>query len=422
MLSDKLCQTAAAAFGTPVYLFDLDRLKQQVELVRTQLPQARLCFAVKANPFLIPALSQWLDRFELCSPGEWSLTQKLKLPQDHLVISGVYKSAADLAAIFDQSGDSLPEISLESAEQLALLNQQAQRQQRPVSVLLRLSSGNQFGMDEAALRAILARRQAYPYLKLTGLQFYSGTQKHSAKITAEVAGLEKLCRSLEQDFNLPPLALEYGPGLAVRYFIDSGQSAATADLDGSDLAQLQVLSQALTQAGCQRPLTLEMGRFLTAACGSYLTQIVDLKTTRSDHYCLTDGGIHHLAYYGQMLGMKQPPVRLIKAGPGLKPGNLTGRAASPKAASAAAANWTVCGALCTVNDVLLRCISLPDPQPGDWLCFDRCGAYSVTEGLALFLSRALPAVAACSKADGLQCLRPSTASWPLNQPQIQPNN
>ncbi|NJP39799.1 hypothetical protein HCH52_01860 [Oscillospiraceae bacterium HV4-5-C5C] len=412
MLTDKLCQVAAEAYGTPVYLFDLDRLQQQVELIRQQLPQARLCFAVKANPFLLPVLSRWLDRFELCSPGEWSITQQLKLPQDKLVISGVYKSEADLTAIFDQPGDCLPEISLESGEQLALLNQLARRRQRKVSVLLRLSSGNQFGLDEADLRDILARRQACPYLRITGLQFYSGTQKHSRKIIAEVARLEQLCRSLEHDYDLPPLALEYGPGLAVRYFSDSSRSADTAepaapdDLDKSDLVQLQVLREALTQAGCRRQLTLEMGRFLAAACGSYLTQIVDLKTTRADHYCIVDGGIHHLAYYGQMLGMKLPPVRLIKAVPG-----------AADARPPAPADWTVCGALCTVNDVLLRCLRLTRPARGDWLCFDRCGAYSVTEGLSLFLSRNLPAVASYSTANGWQCLRPATAIWPLNQPQ-----
>ena len=40
----------------------------------------------------------------------------------------------------------------------------------------------------------------------------------------------------------------------------------------------------------------------------------------------------------------------------------------------------------------MRDVSLGDVCPGDIIAFYRCGAYSVTEGMALFLSRELPAV------------------------------
>ena len=50
------------------------------------------------------------------------------------------------------------------------------------------------------------------------------------------------------------------------------------------------------------------------------------------------------------------------------------------------------GSHCTVNDVILRDVSLPQLDKGDILIFKNCGAYSITEGMALFLSRELPAV------------------------------
>ena len=44
--------------STPLYLFDEESLHRRVELLRNSLPSsARLCYAVKANPFLAGELS-----------------------------------------------------------------------------------------------------------------------------------------------------------------------------------------------------------------------------------------------------------------------------------------------------------------------------------------------------------------------------
>ena len=52
----------------------------------------------------------------------------------------------------------------------------------------------------------------------------------------------------------------------------------------------------------------------------------------------------------------------------------------------------LCGSLCTTGDVLVRDVELPRLQMGDVLAFENVGAYTVTEGIGLFLSHALPAV------------------------------
>ena len=62
------------------------------------------------------------------------------------------------------------------------------------------------------------------------------------------------------------------------------------------------------------------------------------------------------------------------------------------ARAASVQDWTLCGSLCTTNDVLVRSMPLAGLCPGDLLVFENTGAYSVTEGLGLFLSRDLPQV------------------------------
>ena len=54
--------------------------------------------------------------------------------------------------------------------------------------------------------------------------------------------------------------------------------------------------------------------------------------------------------------------------------------------------WTICGSLCTFNDVLCQKAMIADLHVNDMIIFARTGAYSMTEGMALFLSHELPAV------------------------------
>ena len=75
------------------------------------------------------------------------------------------------------------------------------------------------------------------------------------------------------------------------------------------------------------------------------------------------------------MAMKQPAVRVVGK-----------ENAEPEA------SWNICGALCSMNDILAKQITLPAVQVGDVLCFENTGAYCMTEGISLFLSRELPAV------------------------------
>ena len=87
---------AAENFGTPCYIFDLDTLRARAEYIREKLgDNIGFCFAMKANPFIIKTLSALTERLEVCSPGEFSVCKKSDIPEEKLVISGVYKNEED---------------------------------------------------------------------------------------------------------------------------------------------------------------------------------------------------------------------------------------------------------------------------------------------------------------------------------------
>ena len=74
----------------------------------------------------------------------------------------------------------------------------------------------------------------------------------------------------------------------------------------------------------------------------------------------------------------------------------------------------MCGALCTVSDVLAKMLPLYTPCTGDLLVFENAGAYSITEGIYLFLSRALPGVVFWSEKEGLRLARDIVETSLLN--------
>lgn len=182
---------------------------------------------------------------------------------------------------------------------------------------------------------------------------------------------------LERDHGFTVQRLEYGPGLGVPYFEDEDFS--------DDLAPLKEIAPLLQEIAAKVELTVEMGRFFASPCGIYLSRVKDQKTNKGTNYAILDGGMNHLSYYGQMMGLHVPPiVNLSKAASGAVAG-AEGRNAEPE-------EWCLCGSLCTVNDVLVRAVDMPGLQRDDVLAFFRAGAYSVTEGVYLFLSRTMPRI------------------------------
>ena len=74
----------------------------------------------------------------------------------------------------------------------------------------------------------------------------------------------------------------------------------------------------------------------------------------------------------------------------------------------------LCGALCTVSDVVVKRFPLHKPQLHDILVFERVGAYSVTEGIYLFLSRPLPRIYFWTEGEGLRMVRDGVHTDLLN--------
>lgn len=371
-------------FKTPCYVFDLDCLKERMELIQSCLGDRIVpCYAMKANPFLIQPMDAYTDKYEVCSPGEYEICHRMGISPEKIVISGVNKNLESMDRIMELSkGAGI--FTIESEEHYLVLAQVCRKHDTAIRVLLRLSSGNQFGMDKETLEKVLVLVKDNPHMTAEGIHFYSGTQKKPKKVEKELALLEEYAVYIKDTYGITLKELEYGPGLSVTYF--------KTDAPLSAKEQLLELKALLDNVTAYEHITIEMGRFIASGCGSYFTKVMDVKRTEGVNYAIVDGGIHQLNYYGQIMGMKVPYMKLIKADGTLAQDTET-------------MPWNVCGSLCTVNDVILKGAELPSIAKGDFFVFENCGAYSVTEGMALFLSRELPQILFYSKGNGFTVAR-----------------
>ena len=393
-MNEQTLRSIREQLGTPSYVYDLDAFCKRADMVRSYFGEdVGMCFSIKANAFLLGRLPDTFDKIEVCSPGELTICEKTGVDVSKIIFSGVNKTFEDVERAAD---DNVGTFTAESMLHLQLINDAAIRRGKVFPLLLRVTDikgGTQFGMEEKDVLSIIRDRESYPGVKIVGIHYFTGTQKKRAKgIIKELDYLEELVRRVKDEMDFTIERLEYGTGLAVDYFDENA--------DALEEARLAEIAPRLRELGEVAELTVEMGRFFAASCGYYFTKVIDSKSAYGVNYAIVDGGLNQLKYDGQLQGM-QIPVILHQ---------------HDHAVSGEKEPWTLCGSLCTTNDILARNAMFDTLTIGDTLVFCRTGAYSAMEGMAIFLSREMPVIAVYSEEKGLTVLRERLYSDVFNTP------
>ncbi len=376
---------------TPYYMFDesvlLGHIAKMVAIREKYTgDDLSFCYAIKANPFLIPYIDKCVDHFEVCSWGELHICIRYEVDPGKIILSGVNKEPGMIANALEYG---VRTFTAESMTQYAEIVRQVEETDIHINLLPRLSNGAQFGMDESCIEEIIRNRDRHPGINIAGIHYFTGTQKKKfSKIEGELKLLEDLFARLKSDYGFEPELLEYGPGLAVPYFVGD-------DFDNYFSVYEELVSY-ITSSKYSYHVNLEMGRFFVASCGEYFTSIADVKGSAEAPILILDGGRNHISYYGQNMVMKTPVIRIEKEDGGDEvPCDLY-------------------GSLCSFNDMIARAVMIKDPKIGDRLAFENIGAYSITEGIYLFLSRDLPTVYVREANGTVRMLRSCDPTYEVN--------
>ncbi len=386
-MEEKMLKQILEKFKTPAYVFDIGKIKNRIKYLREKLPKGiSLCYAIKANTFVVKDIEENIDRFEVCSPGEYEICKKQNINKDKILVTGVYKTPEVIQNII-QNENETNYFTIESMEQFNEINKT--KKNRKIKIMLRLTSGNQFGINEDEVEAIISKRTEYSNIDIAGIQYFSGTQKTSLKILQrEIDYMDNFLTRLEKEYNYLASEFEFGPGFPVYYFQNT---------EFDENAYLDEFSNMISNMKFKGKKILELGRSIAASCGNYITTVVDRKINKGQNYAILDGGIHHLTYYGQSMAMKLPKCEIY-----------------PERTNKENEKWNLCGSLCTINDILVKQFPVGNIQIGDVFIFENTGAYCMTEGISLFLSRELPAVIKIDENKNISLIRENIPTYLLN--------
>ncbi|MFE0044318.1 type III PLP-dependent enzyme [Streptomyces albireticuli] len=377
----------AERFGTPLFVYDADVLRDVYSDLRRRLhPAVDVFYSLKANPNIgvCGYLASLGAGAEISSMVELMTVRRAGVAPRDIIFLGPGKTRAELEECVTAGLYAIVCESLDEAGQLERIA--AERGIDDLPVLLRVNpdfhtkgsglamSGKprQFGIDADLLRRSGDVIAGLRRVRVRGFHAYMGTRFLNADDivhnTREILALSsELARTLGIDLD----TVDFGGGFGVAYFDNEKDLDVGTAVAGINDAVVPFLE---AHPGCR--LINELGRYLAAACGTYVVRTLYVKESMGERFVVADGGTnHHMAAVGIGSFVKRNfPIRSLS-----------------RYGEEAAHTYTVTGPLCTPNDVIGKKVRLPRVEPGDLIGVERSGAYGPTASPGLFLSHGFPA-------------------------------
>ncbi|MGH4010156.1 MAG: type III PLP-dependent enzyme [Pseudonocardiaceae bacterium] len=374
-------------FGTPLYLYDADVLRSTYQGLRERMHSSVDIFlSLKANPNI--SVCGYLGSLgagaEVSSLAELTTAIKACIAPENIIFLGPGKTRAELDAC---AMAGLHAIVCESFDELLILDELAVDSGRAeLPVMLRINpdfhtkgSGlamggkpRQFGIDVEILRQNRELLKGLRRVRITGFHAYMGTRflRHT-DLVHNTRQILATVDELSDDLGIPLHTIDFGGGFGVAYFDNE------TDLDMPAL--VAGINDEVDRFRDKYPdcrLINELGRYLTAMCGTYVMRALYVKESMGEQFVVADGGTHHhMAAVGVGSFVKRNfPIR-----------SLSRYHDDP------VQEYTLTGPLCTPNDVIGKKVTLPPVRAGDLLGVEKSGAYGPSASPGLFLSHGFPA-------------------------------
>ncbi len=394
----------ADRYGTPYFLYDADDIIRRINSVRDSLDGlVEVYYAVKANPNLelLRILRTSADGLDISSLGELEQACLAGYDTGKISFAGPAKTTSELTESIQRGVGC---ISIESPRELmecvrisAQLGQKANIVVRVNPQFLNRSFGMkmggkaaQFGVDEEELGTLFERVLANANtLDFRGIHIYAGSQCfESAGIVAGVQNCLSIACQIEARTGLVCEVINLGGGFGA-----SHTEERELDLNALGTELTPILRQFHAASPVKRRVVFELGRFLTADAGIYVSRVISSKESRGKTFFMVDGGLHHhLAAAGSF-------------GAAFRANFLQRNLSRP---DAPAIKCSIAGPSCNPTDLLGIDVELARPEIGDLIGVLKSGSYGFTASPLLFLGRQTPAELIRRRGEVILARRPRT--------------
>lgn len=369
----------AQKFGGPFYLYSRQKIADQVQSIRSQLPaELELFYSLKANSHsqILKVVRENGLKADVASLGELQAALQAGFHGSEIEFTGPGKTPHELAAAI-QSGVTLV---IESTQELEAIEKIASETGRKVSAHVRLhpkkkinhagreliSEFSQFGLDEAEFSLFASVLSKCRFASVAGVHTHVQSQilnidfaLRNYREAAETAVRFALAIQRPEALN----TVNLGGGIGIPY---STQETPVP------VAELGSRVRELIADLRERPefrgtvFRFEFGRLFVGEAGAFVTKVLYTKLSSGKKVAVTDGGFTQSQIacgVGQTV-RRNLPVRALTS----KPSN------SP----ASHENVTIVGPSCYGLDVLAHDVSLSPLNPGDLIVIENVGAYGLS--------------------------------------------
>jgi diaminopimelate decarboxylase len=367
------------AGDTPLFVYDVAVVRQRLAALRAAMPaELSIHYAIKANslPDFLNAVAPLVDGFDVASGGELERALAAGMAAAEISFAGPGKRDREIALAIASGVTLNLESAGEARRALAIGERLGVRPRLAVRVNpdfdlkgsgMRMGGGAKpFGVDAqrvpALVREILAAGADW-----RGFHIFAGSQALDAAAIAETqAATVALAAELADAIGAAPPLINLGGGLGVPYF----PGDAPVDIAHVGAALAETLAGRADVLRDSR-FAMELGRYIAADCGVYLTRVVDRKDSHGETFLVVDGGLHHQlaasGNFGTVIRRNYPIA-------------VASRFAAPVEEVA-----SVVGCLCTPLDRLGDQVALPRAAEGDLIAIFLAGAYGASASPAAFL-------------------------------------
>ncbi len=346
---------AAKRFGTPVYVYNQEKIEDQCKKLKKYFPYITFHYAVKANanPQVLRIIRAQGFGAEGVSGGELAAASAAGFKAKDLSFTCSNLKEDELR----DAAASGARVHLDSLKQLETWG----RLQLGSEVSLRLNQGigaghhkhvitggpdSKFGIglsDISEARQIAVRHG----LQITGLQQHIGSNALDESVLLKAA--VRLLKTAAQFENVSHI--DFGGGLGVPY----KPTEAPLDLASFSKALVTHVRAFREKQGRDVEFAMEPGRFLVAEAGSLLVSVTDMKETSRHQFVGVDSGFNHLLR--PALYASYHPIENLSRTKGKK------------------GSFSIAGNVCESGDVFATDREMFVPEVGDVLAIRNAGAY-----------------------------------------------
>lgn len=353
------------------YIYDLKALAQHAQAMVDVLPEnCQLFYAAKANAEapILATLKPIVHGFEAASGGELAWLSQ-QLPSERLIFGGPGKLDSELKQAINAGVELL---HVESLYELQRLQNIAASLHTNVNILLRMNislgdvqttkltmggKATPFGLDESELKAALDLMKYCSNVKLKGFHFHLMSHQLCRENHLKLMALYfDTFQQWQKQYELNVEHLNVGGGIGVNY-------NDVDDVFDWPLFCHELKSLIKEKAMESTQIRFECGRYISASCGYYCMEVLDIKRNHGENFVIAKGGTHH--FRTPAAQNHSHPFSIYKTNKQFT-----------NAPSLQNNNVTIVGQLCTPKDILAKQQFVDNITIGDYIIFELAGAYA----------------------------------------------